>query len=399
VKGGAKWATGKFGGALRFDGKDDYVSVPDAADLRVAGDITVAFWMCQRAAAKDYVRVVGKGDKKYRNYGLWLPRGGGGPMLFQQYGGSGRSVLEIKSKTAIETSQWYHIAGVVSGSRAHVYVNGRLDASGSRSGGAGTSSAPLTMGCAGYHGYFPGLLDDVRVYKRALSAEEIKALFEGRAAGAVARPPGPTRGLTGHWMLDEGKGSLARDSSGKGKGGRISGATWAAGRLGGALEFDGSNDKVDVAYSPALNPARFSLALWAKPTGGAGKYRSPLTSRDDRPQRGYMLYAHANDTWSFWIGTGSGFVGIDGPPVVLGTWTHVASTYDGTTMRMYVNGTDIGRTRAAKLSLNKARPLRIGAGSTEGKGNYFFPGLVDDVRIYDRALGAQEVKELVGLRN
>ena len=170
------------------------------------------------------------------------------------------------------------------------------------------------------------------------------------------------------------------------------------GKIGAALEFDGRNDKVDVPYSAALNPAQFSFSLWAKPTRGAGTYRSPLACRDDLPGRGYLLYAHSNNKWSFYIGPGSAdivpWVQLDGPTVVLNAWTHLACTYDGTTMRMYVNGADIGTTRTGRLSLNRARPLRIGAGCSELSGKYFFPGLIDDVRIYNRALHPAEVKAL-----
>jgi hypothetical protein len=203
-----------------------------------------------------------------------------------------------------------------------------------------------------------------------------------------------SEGLVGHWKFDEGEGTVANDTSGKGNHGTVrGGAKWAEARHGGALEFDGNDDKLDVPFSEALNPAKFSFALWAKVTGGAGKYRSPLTSRDESPQRGYMLYADMHNRWSFWLGPGSPHVHLDGPAVALNEWAHVACTYDGATMRMYVNGADIGRTNA-RLLPNTARPLRIGAGATEKAGDYFFQGLIDDVRVYDKVLSADRVKAL-----
>lgn len=153
-----------------------------------------------------------------------------------------------------------------------------------------------------------------------------------------------------------------------------------------------STDKADVPYTSALNPAQFSFSVCAKPTGGVGSYRSPVTSR--ATFLGYILYASGGNVWSFWIGNGSAWVELDGPAVVLNTWTHITCTYDGTTMRMYVNGTDIGTTTLSSFSPNIANPFRIGAGATEGGGNFWFPGLIDDVRVYDRALSAAEVATL-----
>jgi hypothetical protein len=231
---------------------------------------------------------------------------------------------------------------------------------------------------------------EARLAAAAKAKEEAKAAAEAKAREMAALKAG----LVGHWKFDEGEGTVARDSSGKGNHGTVrGGAKWAQGRHGGALEFDGKDDKLDVPFSKALNPARFSFALWAKVTGGAGRYRSPLTSRDESPQRGYMLYAHMHNRWSFWLGPGSPHVHLNGPAVALNEWTHVACTYDGATMRMYVNGADVGRTNA-RLSPNTARPLRIGAGATERAGDYFFQGLIGDVRVYDKVLSADRVKAL-----
>ncbi len=161
-----------------------------------------------------------------------------------------------------------------------------------------------------------------------------------------------------------------------------------------AIYFDGSSGtRIDVPYAPALNPASFSFECWARVTGGAGTYRSPLTSRDDLPTRGYICYAASNDRWEFLTGTGGdSWDTISGPPVVPGQWTHLVGTFDGTNKSFYVNGQVVGVAQPTLLP-NTSKPLRIGAGATENDGAFFFSGGVDEVAIYDHALGTAQVQK------
>src|ERR1019366_6854791 len=143
--------------------------------------------------------------------------------------------------------------------------------------------------------------------------------------------------------------------------------------------------KIDVPYSAILNPPVFTMALWANVTGGSGTYRSPLTCRQSQPQAGYMFYAAPNDVWQLRIGKGSTWNVLNAGPVVANTWIHLTATYDGTTARFYTNGS-LAATATVAFQPNNAFPLRIGAGATEGAGGYWFPGSVDDVRVYRVAL-------------
>jgi len=193
--------------------------------------------------------------------------------------------------------------------------------------------------------------------------------------------------LAAHWKFD-GDGT---DSSGNGHDGIVTGATWDPnGQIDGAISLNGSSDYVEAPYSASLNTGIFSFSVWAKVTGGTGTYRSVITSRGNN--QGYILYATASNQWGFWLGTGAYFLHLDGPAVVLNTWAHITGTYDGTTMRMYVNGVEFGTgTNPSGYEPNPSFPIRIGAGNTEGNPDFFFPGLIDDVRIYDKALMPIEV--------
>ena len=144
---------------------------------------------------------------------------------------------------------------------------------------------------------------------------------------------------------------------------------------------------MDVAYTDALNTPQFTIEAWAKVTGGSGAYRSPVTSRADGPQRGYIFYADPNNVWQFWNGKGdtSGWDNLSGRAVVNNAWAHLVGVYDGTNKSFYVNGTLVG-TRTVAFGPNDQNVLRIGGGATEGDGNYFFQGSVDEVAFYNKPL-------------
>lgn len=175
----AAWSAGKVDGALVFNGKDTAVTVADAEELRITGDMTVAFWVRKKASGGDWQRLVGKGDEKIRNYGVWTGggEGGGNKVLFQQYDAGAQTVLQLFSEKSLKPGQWHHVAAVLEGDRATIYLDGAKDAAGTRTGTPGTSNAPLTIGYASLHAWFAGSMDDVRLYRRALSADEVAGLF------------------------------------------------------------------------------------------------------------------------------------------------------------------------------------------------------------------------------
>jgi subtilisin-like proprotein convertase family protein len=173
-------------------------------------------------------------------------------------------------------------------------------------------------------------------------------------------------------------------------------AAGQAGRYGLAPNFDG-NDTIEVSYNAALNPDSFTVAGWAKVTGGSGNYRAVWTSRDDAPARGYMLYATPDDRWEFWVGTGPGdWASVGGGAIANNTWTHLSTVYDAAaqTMTFYINGELVGKKSDVAFAPNTQRPLRIGAGATEGPAQFHFTGQIDDVLIYSRALPDGQIRAL-----
>jgi glucose/arabinose dehydrogenase len=217
------------------------------------------------------------------------------------------------------------------------------------------------------------------------------------AAGAAGSPKSvpvtltvapPATGLVGAWSFDETSGTTAADASGSGNTGTVSGPARTAGRYGGALSFDGVNDWVTVNDANSLDLTnRITLEAWVRPTG-LGDWRTVLIK--ERPgQLAYALYASTdNNRPSGHVFTNADIM-LRGPSVLAAnTWSHLAYTYDGSTTRLYVNGTQVATAALTGNAMTSGSPLRIGGNAVWGE---WFSGAIDEVRVYNRALSAAEI--------
>jgi hypothetical protein len=210
------------------------------------------------------------------------------------------------------------------------------------------------------------------------------------ATAASAHASGPAAGLVAAYSFDEGSGSVVGDASGNGHTGTVAGATWTAGRYGGALSFDGTSAYVDLGSLGTFYRTGFTLEAWVQKqtTKNDVAVVGTWTGSDGGP----MLWVdHLATHYQLTLGGGLADYLDSGRTPVPGEWQHLAATYDGTTADYYVDGTLVA-TRSVAQGAGNSNVWRIGAyGSVAGG---FFDGLIDDVRIYDRALSATEVASL-----
>jgi concanavalin A-like lectin/glucanase superfamily protein len=180
--------------------------------------------------------------------------------------------------------------------------------------------------------------------------------------------------------------------SGSGNEGTVSGATWSiGGKYGGALFFDGVNDWATVADTPSLDLTnRMTIEAWVKPSA-LNDWMTVLM----KERAGNLSYALYGRTDALHLNQPAGFAntGVDrivraGNPLPTGVWTHLAATYDGATFRLYVNGAQLDSIPLTESMVVGTGPLRLGGNGVWGE---WFSGLIDDVRVYSRALSAAEI--------
>ena len=209
--------------------------------------------------------------------------------------------------------------------------------------------------------------------------------------GPIASPSG----LMAAYSFDAGAGSTVADVSGHNNTGTISNATWAAaGKYGSAMSFNGANAWVTIPDSSSLDFTNgMTLEAWVKPTELGGSWRAVLV-KEQPGFLNYALYAHDGGPGP----SGHVFVGgedryFSGSVVPTNTWTHLAATYDGTAVRLYVNGA-VATTLPVSGSISPSSdPLRIGGDSVWPE---WFSGLIDEVRAYNRALSPAEIQVDMG---
>ena len=196
-------------------------------------------------------------------------------------------------------------------------------------------------------------------------------------------------GLVAAYGFEEPSGSTAVDSAGSADTGTLNGASRvAAGRFGAALSFDG-NDRVDVADSASLDlSTAMTLEAWVKPNS-VSDWRTVVFK--ERPgSMAYTLYG-ADDAGRpmVEINAGAAMRDVRGTsPAPTGAWMHLATTYDGATLRLYVGGVQVGsRAVTGQIGISSGA-LRIGGNTIWGE---YFDGLIDEVRVYNRALTAAEI--------
>ena len=207
-----------------------------------------------------------------------------------------------------------------------------------------------------------------------------------RATWPRSRRTGPA-GLAAAYAFDEGLGASAADASGNGNTGAVGTAGWiATGKFGNALLFNGTNARVTVGDSPSLDlTTAMTLEAWVFPTGGAGQWRDVIYKGPDDI---YYLESHTSNGPPATGGTfANPLFGTAVPP--LNTWSHLASTYDGTTLRLYVNGVQVASRAQTGAIATSSGALTIGGDALYGQ---HFSGRIDEVRIYNSALSASEIQ-------
>ena len=207
----------------------------------------------------------------------------------------------------------------------------------------------------------------------------------------IAAPVAATAGESGpiaHYRFDEGKGAKLLDSSGNGHRGVVHGAAWVPSGEGFALRFDGVDDYVDCGGDAALSPTHaVSLEAWVHPTATPGAGEAGIVGK--RYASYVLTYYTDGRVWWYISGGGSNCKAV----VPAGAWHHVVGTFDGKGLRLYVDGRLAASAEAKRGLVGTAGQFRMGnsSGDKQFTKGAHFQGMLDEVRLYGRALAADEV--------
>ena len=409
LEGGVTFTNGQVGQAFNLDGVSGYVEVASNSNLNPAGSFSIEGWIFPR---QDQLQtIIAKwadtpADLNQRSYTFNVTPNEGLQFAISdwthQWDVAFQSFYTPNNVYALNT--WSHVAAVYdqpAGAR-RIYVNGvevaeRIDPPITVT----NSTAKVGIGAnlfsdTGSRGYFDGLIDELSFYSTALSTAEIQAIYNAGSAGKCVppQPPNcapPPSGLVGWWPGD----GNANDIAGTNNGTLVGGTSFASGEVGQAFSFDGVGALVQVPSSPALSfglQSPMTVELWAYRTGSASSMHI-LGKRNvcngDSSQIDYQMYFNMPSGQGLGFGGGSGSAADSGLDMPMNTWTHLAGTFDGSNLCLYVNGT-LRATGLGALGPPNTAPLLIGGSADCDK----FVGLIDEVSIYSCALASNEIAEI-----
>ncbi|WP_243659816.1 LamG-like jellyroll fold domain-containing protein [Streptomyces sp. BK205] len=411
LKGGATLGVpGVQGTAVSLDGVDDYL-VSDIPTVDTSLSFSVAAWVKLDKLPDGPAVIAAQPGNNAPGFELSYSKARD-RWTFSQYTADTASATPVRAEQnaagGVKAGEWVHLVGTygAGADQLSLYVNGLL---------AGTAaySTPwdarrgLQIGAGSYNGqsasFFPGKIDDVRLFEKPLSAVEISDLYaknsigNGRPARAVFPLDEPatdsdgnvTTQVTGH--ADVNPAIL--------KGGAKLGQ---AGRAGTALSLDGVDDYAATPGPHLNNQNSFSVAAWAKLPKTKPTHGAVIATQVGSVMPGFELYYSASSGWTFnqysqdsTSGTPIRATQGDAALAPGGEWTYVVGSYDAVTddLRLYVQGKWVA-TAKVTAPFYAGGPVLIGASRFSGTPSSFFPGQISGVKLYDRALSAPEIADM-----
>ena len=340
---GVYWHNDVANGAIYCDGSG-HVAVQDAPSLRLKDALTLANWVrIADPTAAVSMRMISKKIAWDSPQGYEFEYNPANNVL--GFTGPGRDLAY--ALVDLDTS-WHHLAAVIDGPTVRLYVDGApVPMQDDQIGALQAGPQPLTIGrhSAG-GGQFDGAIDDVRLYRRALAAFEIRALL-----------PQIDQGLVAHWNLDESVGTVANDRSANALHGVLTaGADWFSGPTSGAVYLDGAGHVAIPDSSKLRLTQALTIMAWARVADPQQASYQRLVSKKNQwdDADGYELIYHpANRLLILGAGGDDSAVAV----VDLGSdWHQITATISGTAAQLYVDGKAVRMEDAVVGPLKGGRP-------------------------------------------
>lgn len=370
--------------AYSFDGIDDRIFIGN--DLLIQGDISISLWVKSSSTSG---QIISTGNRN--SYRIGKTDGGVDCGLYLSDASDGHGA----GAASTLSDEWNHIVLTYDRNNVKLFINNELKDVQPAEGDVFSNQAVyLNFGVyqyfgSNFHDWYNGLLDDVRLYDRAITDSEISELFHEN--DWANEPP---VGLVGYWPFN----GNANDESGNGNNGIVNGATLSEDRFGNpnkAYLFTASNKNHITLNSTFGNfgTSNFTVSAWVKKNLSSGTIFSKRTGGN----RNYKWWEFGFD--SFDVNESytnhSNIIFDTNTTLQSNIWYHLVGVRDGTTIKYYVNG-NLYETNTTPLIQNiiNTDNAEIGCWVYAGTPWGCFDGLIDDIRIYDRAITESEISEL-----
>ena len=410
------WGAGKYNGGLVMDATGEFADGVTATALgfpTATNAFTISLWVKTTGSSEYYL--FDNCSSCGRDVSLRMDNGRVETLIHDGTNGNGTPQYGVAS--SYNNGAWHYIALTWNGAGMEtVYANGkRLGSTTSTSvTGSLETSAQFRIGSRnGGPSNFTGSMEEVKVYNYDLSPDEIMVDYnQGKAAvlGSLSTEsdgtttsfsssreycvPGSTATCTppiGEWKLNEGTGTSAFDTSGNGSTGTLTSTpVWAAGKYGKGVKMNGTSDYINLSHPTALNATTtFTLSAWVNASSniaGAGIIEEAFAGGGDRIQYGIGFGLDDGTDNKLQVGfyDGGGWaLAEDSTAFTTGVWTHVEGTWDGTILRLYKNGIQVATNTPGRSTATDTEDIRIGARHDTAGTVDFFPGTIDEVRIFN----------------
>jgi hypothetical protein len=385
ITGDVAWTEGQNGSALQFPGVQGSSVDVGTVPLNIGSNFTLACWI-KIPEVFTWHDILAKGPKNAGHYELYVNGGG----VKGEAAAYIPDLGDFGSGIRVDDDTWHHLAWTYDGSTLACYVDGgatgvKMWVVPGRSVVAEREQFRIGSLADGTNP-FGGAIDDVRIYDYALSVDQIVTVMTPAVSGLMA-----------YWPLDENTGRVVADVAGGFHGTLAGSVAWTEGQIGSALGFPGFQANNVHVPNAALNlGSDFTLACWIKIPEVFTWH--DILAKGPKDTGHYELYvsgvrvkgeaaAYFPDLGDFWSG-----IRVDDD-----AWHHLAWTYDGSAMTCYVDGGATGtRTWPVPGGSVTAEREQFRIGSLVD-GTNPFGGAIDDVRIYNRALAAEEVLVLLSV--
>ncbi len=380
---GTTVAAGKLSNARTFNGSSDYIDAGASSVFAPSGDITISAWIKTTVSPTGDVAIAGKGGDSNTQYQLRMTGSidGAGKLKFSHFNGSW---YEAISTSTYNNGTWHHVVGVNSSGTLYLYVDGTQ-----------VASAPVTWGTASTGNfligarssatkdiYFSGSIDEVGVWSRALSQQEITDLYNA-GTGQTYSGGGGLNGTVA--------GTSTTPSSGNGMDGK-------------AMNFNGTSNLIDVGNISSLdfdNTSPFSIEAWIKLNTDSVTSTVICKKFNSGSFTGWCFQRVSNNVLQFTLtntaSTNEIVVRSTSTVTADSKWHYVAATYSGSGaasgVAIYIDG--VANTPSVvtnNLSATTKNSSHVNIGAQDNAVNYA-NGIIDELRVSNVVRTANEIAE------